>query len=151
MDPGSKDRLNPAERSAVMARVHSTGTSPEMWVRRAVHRAGFRYRLHNAGLPGKPDLVFPKYRVVVFVHGCFWHWHGCKRSRMPAANHEYWTRKIGRNVERDRRNQQLLEDFAWDVRVIWECQLRDGTDSIIEELQARRAASRVEAQAPIPA
>lgn len=70
---------------------------------------------------------------------------------MPAANHEYWTRKIGRNVERDRRNQQLLEDFAWDVRVIWECQLRDGTDSIIEELQARRAASRVEAQAPIPA
>jgi DNA mismatch endonuclease (patch repair protein) len=122
-----------------MARVHSTGTSPEMKVRRAIHRAGFRFRLHRADLPGKPDLVFPRFRLVVFVHGCFWHWHGCKRSRMPATNRDYWTRKIARNVERDQRNQQRLIDLDWEVRIIWECELAAGIDAAIAELRNRHA------------
>jgi DNA mismatch endonuclease (patch repair protein) len=121
-----------------MARVHSTGTSPEMKVRRAVHHAGFRYRLYKADLPGKPDLVFPRFRLAVFVHGCFWHWHGCKRSRMPEANRDYWTRKIDRNVERDKRNRQALQDLGWEVTAIWECELQRGIDALISDLKQRR-------------
>jgi DNA mismatch endonuclease, patch repair protein len=118
-----------------MARVHGQNTSPELKVRRAIHRAGFRYRLHRADLPGKPDLVFPRFRLAVFVHGCFWHWHGCKRSRMPESNHDYWTRKIGRNVERDRRNHEALLAAGWRVQTIWECDLQGGIDGLVEELR----------------
>lgn len=122
-----------------MARVPSSGSRPELYVRRAVHAAGFRYRLHRADLPGKPDLVFPRFRLAVFVHGCFWHWHGCKRSRMPEANHDYWTRKIARNVQRDERNLQALRELGWDACVIWECALKSATDGLIHDLQQRRA------------
>ncbi len=110
-----------------------------MAVRRAVHAAGFRYRLHRADLPGKPDLVFPRYKLVVFVNGCFWHWHGCKRSRMPAANHDYWVRKIGRNVERDQQQRAALSALGWQVVVIWECELAAGIGSLIAELRTRRS------------
>lgn len=112
-----------------------------MKVRRAVHRAGFRYRLHQADLPGKPDLVFPRFRLVVFVHGCFWHWHGCKRSRMPEANRDYWTRKIARNVERDTRNLAALGERGWVSRVIWECELNVGIAALLADLQERRDVS----------
>lgn len=125
------DPFTPAERSSIMARVHSTGTSPEMKVRRAVHAAGFRYRLHRSDLPGKPDLVFPKFKLAVFVHGCFWHWHGCKRSRMPQANNAYWQRKIGRNRERDREHCAALRDLGWDIVIVWECELARDIDSLI--------------------
>lgn len=132
------DPFSPAERSAIMARVQSTGSVPEMKVRRAIHRAGFRYRLYRSDLPGKPDLVFPRFKLVVFVHGCFWHWHGCKRSRMPEANRDYWTRKIGRNVERDQRNREALQNLGWDIAVVWECELQSGTEALITDLQQRR-------------
>ena len=122
-----------------MARVPSVGSTPEIKVRRAVHRAGFRFRLHRADLPGKPDLVFPRLRLAVLVHGCFWHWHGCKRSRMPEANRDYWTRKIARNVARDQRNQQALRELGWEYRIIWECELGPGTDALITELRRLRA------------
>ncbi len=124
-----------------MAKVPATGSAPEMKVRRAVHRAGFRYRLHQADLPGKPDLVFPRFRLVVFVHGCFWHWHGCKRSRMPEANRDYWTRKIARNVERDTRNLAALGERGWVSRVIWECELNVGIAALLADLQERRDVS----------
>lgn len=136
-----RDPFSPDERSAIMAKVPATGSAPEMKVRRAVHRAGFRYRLHQADLPGKPDLVFPRFRLVVFVHGCFWHWHGCKRSRMPEANRDYWTRKIARNVERDTRNLAALGERGWESRVIWECELNVGIAALLADLQERRDVS----------
>ena len=136
-----RDPFSPDERSAIMAKVPTTGSAPEMKVRRAVHRAGFRYRLHQADLPGKPDLVFPRFRLVVFVHGCFWHWHGCKRSRMPEANRDYWTRKIARNVERDTRNLAALGERGWESRVIWECELNVGIAALLADLQERRDVS----------
>jgi len=125
-----------------MSRVHSANTKPEMYVRSKVHRAGFRFRLHRKDLPGSPDLTFSQYRVVAFVHGCFWHWHGCKRSRMPASNREYWEKKIGRNVERDQSNLEKLHALGWTVFIIWECELEEGADKLIAELTHRSEARR---------
>jgi len=129
------DNVSPSERSRVMALVQSKDTSPEKRVRKALHAAGFRFRLHRADLPGKPDIVLPRYKVVVFVNGCFWHWHGCKRSRMPASNTAYWSAKIARNVRRDAQNQASLEANNWKCQVIWECELAEGLDRLISELQ----------------
>ena len=139
-------QITQAYRSWVMSRVRSTNTKPEMYVRSRVHRAGYRFRLHRKDLPGSPDLTFPRYRVVAFVHGCFWHWHGCKRSRMPASNREYWEKKIGRNVERDRSNLEKLHSLGWAVFIIWECELDEGTDRLIAELTNRREAKRNESK-----
>jgi DNA mismatch endonuclease (patch repair protein) len=121
-----------------MAQVHSKDTTPEMAVRRAVHAAGHRYQLHRADLPGKPDLVFPRYRLAVFVHGCFWHWHGCKRSRMPADNNAYWTAKIERNRRRDEAHRAALEALGWRWRIIWECEVKEATDRLLRELSQGR-------------
>ena len=113
-------------RSATMRAVKSRDTKPEMRVRRLLHRAGYRYRLHAADLPGAPDIVFRGRRKAVFVHGCFWHGHDCKRgARMPATNVEYWRRKIGRNVERHARNLEALAADGWMVLTLWECELKD--------------------------
>ena len=117
-----------------MRQVRSVNTKPEMIVRSALHAAGYRFRLHRRDLPGNPDLVFPRYKVVVFVHGCFWHWHGCKRSRMPATNRDYWESKIARNVERDRETMAQLAALGWDVHVIWECDLKTGIDELTGNL-----------------
>lgn len=120
------DSFSSVERSAIMRAVKGKDTTPEMVVRRLTHRLGFRYRLHDDALPGKPDLVFPARKKVIFVHGCFWHWHTCKRGRrMPKSRTEYWTQKLGRNVERDRRHRRALRRAGWDVLVIWECQTRN--------------------------
>jgi DNA mismatch endonuclease, patch repair protein len=117
------DRLAPEERSRLMAAVRAIDTAPEMAVRRLAHRMGYRFRLHRRDLPGNPDLVFPRLRKIVFVHGCFWHRHrGCKRTRMPASRREYWARKFATNVERDEKNQRLLQGQGWSVLVIWECE-----------------------------
>lgn len=111
-------------RSRIMARVRGKNTRPEMIVRRLVFGSGYRYRLHNPQLPGKPDLVFPGRRKVIFVHGCFWHGHNCPRgSRLPKTNADYWRMKIERNRERDAANTAKLEAEGWGVLVIWECQL----------------------------
>jgi len=114
------------ERSALMARVGGRNTRPEMAVRRAVHRLGFRYRLHRRDLPGSPDLVLPRLRTVIFVHGCFWHRHlGCRRTTTPKTRREFWQAKFEANLERDRRSIAALETSGWTVVVIWECEAVD--------------------------
>ena len=113
-------------RSRTMRAVKSRDTQPEMLVRRLVHSMGKRYRLHRADLPGKPDLTFPRLKKIIFVHGCFWHGHNCKRgAREPKENAAYWKRKISRNRERDAAAQEALRAQGWDVLVLWECQLKD--------------------------
>ncbi len=120
------DTVTPEARSRIMARVKSKGMKPEMRVRRLLHRLGFRYRLHRADLPGRPDLVFPSRRKVIFVNGCFWHRHdGCPRVRIPTTNREYWIAKLDRNHARDAHNIALLQEQGWAVLTVWECQLRD--------------------------
>lgn len=120
------DVFTKVERSRVMRRVKSADTKPEMRVRRWLHAQGFRFRLHRKDLPGKPDIVLPKHKTVILVHGCFWHGHpGCKAADLPASNREYWERKIGRNTERDERNRRLIEKLGWRVVVVWECELGD--------------------------
>ncbi|WP_260292393.1 very short patch repair endonuclease [Sedimenticola hydrogenitrophicus] len=120
--------MNPVDpaRSAQMARVRGRDTKPEMRVRKALHAAGLRYRLHDRRLPGTPDLVFPSRRVALFVHGCFWHRHpGCAAARLPKTRLEFWEPKLTGNVERDGRNHAALEAAGWEVMVIWECETRD--------------------------
>lgn len=109
-----------------MGQVKSKGMKPEMQVRRLLHGLGYRYRLHRTDLPGRPDLVFPARHKIVFVNGCFWHYHsGCPRVRIPATNRDYWLAKLERNRARDERNLRLLEESGWAVTTVWECQLRD--------------------------
>ena len=107
-----------------MARVKATNTRPEIAVRRLVHRLGYRFRLHRRDLPGTPDLVLPRHRAVVFVHGCFWHQHGCRRGqRRPSSNQAYWGPKLTRNVERDATAKSALARMGWRVLTIWECEI----------------------------
>jgi DNA mismatch endonuclease (patch repair protein) len=109
-----------------MRAVHSTDTSPEMKVRRLLHASGYRYRLHRNDLPGKPDIVLPSRKKVIFVHGCFWHGHTCKRgARTPKTNQEYWVKKIQRNTERDKEHLERLQALGWNTLVIWECEIKD--------------------------
>lgn len=111
----------------MMSGIRSKDTHPEMAVRRYLHSLGFRYRLHATDLPGKPDLVFPRYRAVVFVHGCFWHAHqGCRYFRIPATRTDFWMTKLADNATRDTRNLTDLHTAGWRVAIIWECALRAG-------------------------
>lgn len=120
------DVFSKQKRSEVMRAVKGANTKPEIALRKALFAKGFRYRLNVRGLPGKPDLVFPKYRVVVFVHGCFWHGHHCSRgSRVPKTNRAYWTAKIARNRERDKKNAAALRKAGWRVFTVWECKLKN--------------------------
>ena len=122
----SMDIVSPKRRSEIMRRVPSKNTSAELVVRKITYGLGFRYRLHRKDLPGKPDLVFPGRKKVIFVHGCFWHAHkNCCRARIPVANRAYWEAKISRNVSRDSNQIALLQNDGWNVLVIWECELRD--------------------------
>ena len=105
-----------------MQAVKSKNTGPELAVRRLAHRMGYRFRLHRKDLPGKPDLVFSSRRKVIFVHGCFWHAHGCKCARVPKSNVDYWKPKLERNQERDSMQQYRLHERGWEVLVIWECE-----------------------------
>lgn len=118
------DTKTPAERSENMSRIRSSNTKPEEIVRKYLFRHGFRYRKNDKRYPGKPDIVLPKYRTVIFVNGCFWHMHNCSRSRLPRSNQEYWKPKIERNIERDIQNKRRLEDDGWQVIVVWECELK---------------------------
>ncbi len=118
------DVLTPEQRSLVMSRIRSKDTKPEMLLRRGLHGLGLRFRLHKADIPGKPDMVFPKYRVVVFVHGCFWHGHGCSLFKWPQTRAAFWKTKISRNMEQDRKVQAALTKAGWRIIVIWECALR---------------------------
>ena len=122
MTISTDQRPDPA-RSSLMSRVRGKHTKPEMSVRRLLHGMGYRFRLHRRDLPGSPDIVFPSKRVVVFVHGCFWHRHeGCRRTSDPKTRIEFWQAKFARNVERDAKNQALLEAAGWKVVIVWECE-----------------------------
>ncbi len=113
-------------RSRIMRAVRSRDTKPEMIVRKAAHALGYRFRLHRKDLPGSPDMVFPSRRSVIFVHGCFWHGHDCKRgARQPKTNADYWRNKIARNVARDASSLAELTAQGWRALALWECQLRD--------------------------
>lgn len=118
------DTLSKKQRSIAMSRVRSADTKPEWILRCGLHRLGFRYSLRNKHLPGRPDLAFPKYYSVVFVHGCYWHRHsGCKDASMPKSNVAFWTKKFAENMERDRRTERELDERGWRVMVVWECEL----------------------------
>jgi DNA mismatch endonuclease (patch repair protein) len=121
------DTLTPAERSLRMGRIRGKDTSPELAVRRIVHRLGFRFRLHRKDLPGRPDLVFPRLHSVIFVHGCFWHRHpdpNCRLARLPKSRLDFWEPKLTANQRRDLCNQDALGADGWRVLVVWECELK---------------------------
>lgn len=126
MDDGAPDPPISLERSRLMARIKGKNTRPEMIVRKWLHAAGFRFRLYRRDLPGKPDLVLPKWRLALFVHGCFWHQHpGCKRASTPKTREAFWGSKLALNVTRDARQAAELEALGWTVAVIWECETRN--------------------------
>ena len=118
------DPLTPAERSERMSRIRNADTKPEMIVRRLVHAMGYRYRLHARDLPGKPDLVFRPRRKVIFVHGCFWHQHGCQQYRQPRTRRSFWDPKLAKNKARDAEVRRELRKLGWQVIVVWECQIK---------------------------
>jgi DNA mismatch endonuclease, patch repair protein len=120
------DIVDRQTRSRMMAGIRGKHTKPELAVRRFLHRMGFRFRLHGRNLPGKPDLVFAKYRTVVHVHGCFWHQHpGCRFAYTPASNREFWQTKLRQNVERDAKNDRALHELGWRSITVWECEVAD--------------------------
>ena len=126
------DIVSREKRSRMMSAIGGKDTRPELKVRSYLHSRGFRFRLHARNLPGRPDMVFPKYRTVVFVHGCFWHRHdGCNLAYHPITNGDFWEKKFQANVERDLRNLQELEKDGWKVLIIWECEL-SGSDALTQ-------------------
>lgn len=137
------DRLTKEKRSWNMSRIRSKDTSPEMRVRSYLHKAGFRFRLHGKELPGRPDIILPKYETVIFVHGCYWHRHiGCKLAYMPKTRVEFWQEKFRKNVERDRIKEKKLLDAGWTVLTVWECMTRDDIKlrEVLDCLFVKRAA-----------
>ena len=119
------DRISPEERSRIMSHIRSKDTKPEKRLRSLLHRLGFRFRLHRKDLPGTPDIVLPKYRTVIFVHGCFWQQHpGCKKATLPRSNVEFWKNKLEKNIERDKEVEKKLIETGWNVIVIWECEIK---------------------------
>lgn len=118
------DVVDKQTRSRIMSRIRGKNTKPELIVRSELHKLGFRFRLHCRKLPGKPDIILPKHRVVVFVHGCFWHGHNCRFFQWPKSNRDFWENKINRNVARDREVVQQLTEMGWRVLQIWECCIR---------------------------
>jgi len=125
------DKISPEQRSANMRAIRSKGMKPEMLVRKMLHAMGYRYRLHRSDLPGKPDLVFPSQRKVIFVHGCFWHQHNdpaCRFAHTPRSNKDYWVPKLKRNKDRDQKNLAMLEKMGWQALVVWECQTKNQND-----------------------
>jgi DNA mismatch endonuclease (patch repair protein) len=119
------DKLDSKQRSALMARVKQRDTEPELKVRSLLHQAGRRFRLSKPKLPGRPDIIFVSKRKVIFVHGCFWHGHACRRGKLPSSNVDYWTAKIARNQGRDDIVRIKLNDLGWSSMIVWECELRD--------------------------
>ena len=131
------DLVDRQTRSRMMASIKAKDTKPEKRVRKYLHATGLRFRLHTRGLPGSPDIVLPKFRTVIFVHGCYWHRHrDCRFAYTPKSNVEFWTAKFDENVSRDARNQRSLENLGWRVLVIWECETSDSSklESLVNEI-----------------
>lgn len=118
------DIVSPEKRSKMMAGIKGKNTKPEMILRKGLHGLGFRYRLHDRNLPGKPDMVFPRYKAVIFAHGCFWHGHSCHLFKWPSSNEEFWQTKIERNMEVDKQNIIRLQEMGWRTGIVWECALK---------------------------
>jgi DNA mismatch endonuclease (patch repair protein) len=133
------DVVDVATRSRMMAGIQGKNTKPEILIRKALHARGFRFRLHVKDLPGKPDLVLPKYRALILVHGCFWHGHACKYFKVPKTRPEFWLEKIGKNQRRDSLQEEALKAMGWRVLVVWECAVRSmskGKSSLLVDLIA---------------
>jgi DNA mismatch endonuclease (patch repair protein) len=133
------DTVSPETRSRMMSGIRGKDTKPEMILRRGLHALGFRFRLHDRRLPGKPDLVFPKYRAVIFAHGCFWHGHDCHLFKWPSSRPEFWLAKINRNREVDARSEALLAQDDWRRCIVWECALKGRTRLPLEDVIAKCA------------
>ena len=119
------DIVDSKTRSRMMSGIRGKNTKPEILVRKALHAKGYRFRLHDKKLPGKPDIVLPKYKTVIFVHGCFWHKHNCKHFKWPKTRPEFWRDKIVGNTERDKKHIEELQKLGWNIKVIWECEIKD--------------------------
>lgn len=120
------DVLSPKRRSEIMSRIRGKNTTPELIVRKLVYSMGYRYRLHYVKLPGKPDLVFPGRKKVIFVHGCFWHGHeGCRKAKLPKTKLDYWRPKLEENKQRDALKQEKLKELGWQILIIWQCELKE--------------------------
>ena len=118
------DNLDKNKRSCLMAKIKQKNTEPEIIVRHFLYSKGFRYRINLKSLPGSPDIVLPKYKTVIFVHGCFWHGHTCKAGHLTTSNLDYWKLKIEKNIERDRKKNEELEMQGWNVIVVWQCEVK---------------------------
>ncbi|MGO8943896.1 MAG: very short patch repair endonuclease [Syntrophobacteraceae bacterium] len=130
------DIFSKAKRSQIMSVVRSKDTKPEKVVRSKLHAAGFRFRLHRHDLTGNPDIVLPKHRVAIFVHGCFWHQHpNCKKKTIPKQNSAFWEKKLLRNVQRDHAAYRELTELGWEIVVIWECEVKKRPDGVIEKIE----------------
>ena len=138
------DFLSKDARSTLMSGVRTRGTAAEEYVRKVVWTGGFRYRLNVRRLPGAPDLVLRKYCIVVLVQGCFWHGHDCSKGRRPATNTEFWNRKLDGNIARDTANEERLRALGWTVFIVWECRLKDDTESLLAHLQSLRKSTRTD-------
>jgi len=144
------DRLSTEQRSWNMSRIRAKSTKPELIVRSILHRLGFRFRINRKDLPGKPDIVLPKYKTVIFVHGCYWHRHkGCKKATTPKKNHDFWVNKFNENITRDQRNQAELEQLGWGVIILWECKIE--SDPILAVLGSLIDKGILEKNTPYPA
>lgn len=118
------DVVDSATRSRMMSGIKNKNTQPELALRKQLHALGLRYRLHSKDLPGHPDLVLPKWKTAIFVHGCFWHWHGCSLSKMPQSRHDFWKTKLNSNRERDAEKLSQLLKAGWRCAIVWECAIR---------------------------
>jgi DNA mismatch endonuclease (patch repair protein) len=130
------DIVSAVKRSQMMAGIKGKNTKPELIVRSLLHNLGFRFRLHDKKLPGKPDIVLPRYKVVVMIHGCFWHGHNCSLFKLPSTNKEFWLTKISSNIARDQRDIENLNLAGWRILTIWECSLRGKTKYSIHDFAA---------------
>lgn len=122
-----------------MSSVRNKNTKPELVVRSILHRNGFRFRLHRKDLPGSPDIVLPKYKVAIFVHGCYWHGHDCIKGRRPASNRHFWNQKLDKNLMRDKKNYSVLRQAGWKIEVLWECEAPKATVRLINKLRNAQA------------
>lgn len=128
------DTVDKETRSRIMSAVKCKNTGPELSLRKAIHRRGLRYRLHDATLPGTPDIIFPQFHALIFVHGCFWHSHGCKASTKPETRREFWNEKFIANQERDARKINALLNLGWRVMIVWECTIKAGRSCGLDDL-----------------
>lgn len=128
------DTRTEEQRRRIMQSVKSKDTGPELVVRRLLHAMGYRFRLHRKELPGRPDIVLPKHRKAIFVHGCFWHWHGCSKGQLPKSRLDYWRPKLEANLKRDRTKREQLESLGWATLVVWQCETGD-MDALQVKLQ----------------